>query len=48
MLPIRPRPPGIDAEVVVWGDDAGLHQWLREHGIRSRPVFREPPRTGGN
>jgi hypothetical protein len=30
-------PPGIDAEVVVWGDDAGLHQWLREHGLRSRP-----------
>ena len=29
-------PPGIEAEVVVWGDDAGLRQWLDGHGIRSR------------
>ncbi len=29
-------PPGFDAEVVVWGDDAGLIAWLREHGMRSR------------
>ena len=35
--------PGIDAEVVVWGDDSGLHQWLREHGIRSRPFSLAAP-----
>ncbi|MGA2259696.1 MAG: glycoside hydrolase family 2 TIM barrel-domain containing protein, partial [Thermoguttaceae bacterium] len=39
-----PAPPlGIDAEVVVWGDDAGLDQWLREHGIRSRPFSPTAP-----
>src|SRR5208283_711481 len=35
--------PGIDAEAVVWGNDAGLHQWLREHGIRSRPFSLAAP-----
>ena len=34
---------GIDAEVVVWGDDPGLCQWLHEHGIRSRPFAPSVP-----
>jgi len=29
--------PPIDAEIVLWGDDAELAQWLKQHGVRSRP-----------
>jgi hypothetical protein len=33
----------IDTEVVVWGDDAGLRQWLAGHGIRSRSLSATAP-----
>jgi hypothetical protein len=29
--------PPVSAEVVLWGEDAGLQKWLTEHGIRARP-----------
>jgi hypothetical protein len=39
-----PLPAGqVDREVVLWGDDAGLRQWLSEHGIRSRPFSPTAP-----
>jgi hypothetical protein len=28
--------PKVAGEVVLWGDDAGLEKWLRDHGIKSR------------
>ena len=31
--------PAVEGEVVLWGDDPGLAQWLAEHGIRTRPFF---------
>jgi hypothetical protein len=35
--------PGFDAEVVVWGDDDGLRQWLTAHSIRHRPFSASAP-----
>jgi len=29
--------PPVDAEVVLWGEDAELAKWLADHGIRARP-----------
>jgi hypothetical protein len=29
--------PPVEAEVVLWGEDAGLAKWLAERGLRSRP-----------
>ena len=29
--------PTVEAEVVLWGDDPELAEWLKEHGIRTRP-----------
>lgn len=29
--------PKVDTEVVLWGDDAELVQWLKDHDIRTRP-----------
>lgn len=34
--------PQVDAEVVLWSEDAGLAQWLTAHGIRRRRLA-EPP-----
>jgi hypothetical protein len=34
--------PPVEAEVVLWGEDAGLRQWLTDHGIRTRPFAAEP------
>jgi len=39
----RAPPSGFDAEAVVWGEDAGLRQWLGEHGVRSRQFSRSAP-----
>jgi hypothetical protein len=33
----RAEMPAVEAEVVLWGDDPELAQWLAERGIRSRP-----------
>lgn len=33
--------PLVDAEVVLWGEDPGLRQWLTEQGIRTRPFAAE-------
>ncbi len=35
--------PPVDGEVVLWGEDAPLQQWLVEHGIRVRPFRADPP-----
>lgn len=29
--------PAVEAEVVLWGEDAGLAKWLADHRIRTRP-----------
>jgi hypothetical protein len=34
--------PDIQTEVVLWGDDTELKQWLNTHRIRSRPFATEP------
>lgn len=33
--------PAVTAEVVLWGNDAGLAAWLSDHGIRTRPFTSE-------
>ena len=35
--------PAVEDEVVLWGDDPGLAQWLTGHGIHSRPFSPAPP-----
>jgi hypothetical protein len=35
--------PAVPAEVVLWGEDAGLAKWLAEHGIRARPFSPQAP-----
>jgi len=35
--------PPVDAEVALWGEDAGLAKWLADHGIRARPFAAELP-----
>lgn len=47
--------PAVSAEVVLWGDDPGLAEWLTKHGIRHRryaadaaPVERELIVASGN
>jgi hypothetical protein len=30
--------PKVEAEVLLWGDDAGLPEWLAAHGIKTRPL----------
>ncbi len=35
--------PAVQTEVVLWGDDPGLTQWLAEHEIRSRPFSPAAP-----
>ena len=35
--------PAIDTEVVLWGEDAGLLKWLRDHGIKARPFSSDEP-----
>ena len=35
--------PPVEAEVVLWGEDPVLAQWLKEHGIRTRPLRAEAP-----
>ncbi|OHB80786.1 MAG: hypothetical protein A2V98_26465 [Planctomycetes bacterium RBG_16_64_12] len=37
--------PAVENEVVLWGDDPGLAQWLAGHGIRTRP-FSLLPQAG--
>jgi hypothetical protein len=37
--------PPVEAEVVLWGDDAQLAKWLSEHGIRVRGFSLEPPKA---
>jgi hypothetical protein len=37
------RMPAVETEVTLWGTDAGLSQWLGEHGIRVRPFATEAP-----
>jgi hypothetical protein len=34
--------PPVEAEVVLWGEDAGLAKWLADHGIRTRPFSPAP------
>jgi hypothetical protein len=29
--------PTVDAEIVLWGEDAGLTKWFADHGVRTRP-----------
>ncbi|MCY2988954.1 MAG: glycoside hydrolase family 2 [Planctomycetota bacterium] len=35
--------PPVETEVVLWGTDAGLSQWLTEHSLRVRPFAAEAP-----
>jgi hypothetical protein len=35
--------PPVQAEVVLWGEDADLAKWLNEHGIRTRSFASGPP-----
>jgi hypothetical protein len=35
--------PAVEDEVVLWGDDPGLAQWLAEHAIHSRPFSPAAP-----
>lgn len=35
--------PSVEGEVVLWGDDAGLGEWLSARGIRTRPFSPRPP-----
>jgi hypothetical protein len=35
--------PPVEAEIVLWGDDPTLVEWLRERGIRSRPFSPAQP-----
>ena len=35
--------PEVSAEVVLWGDDAQLRQWLDEHHVKTRPFSAEAP-----
>ena len=35
--------PPVETEVVLWGTDAGLSQWLTEHGVQVRPFAAEAP-----
>ena len=39
--PIRPTCRRSRREVVLWGDDADLAEWLAEHGIKTRPFAAE-------
>ncbi len=34
--------PPVETEVVLWGDDPGLTQWLAAHGISARPLGTAP------
>lgn len=38
--------PAVDAEIVLWGEDPPLQQWLVEHGIRVRPFQADAPAPG--
>jgi hypothetical protein len=35
--------PKVDAEVVLWGEDAQLAGWLKDRGIRTRPIASTAP-----
>lgn len=35
--------PALDTEVVLWGEDAELAQWLGDRGLRLRPFDPDPP-----
>ena len=35
--------PAVESEVVLWGQDEGLAEWLTEHGIRTRPFAPSQP-----
>jgi hypothetical protein len=35
--------PSVNAEVVLWGEDADLASWLAGQGIKTRPFSAEPP-----
>ena len=35
--------PAVEGEAVLWGEDAGLSQWLKTHQIRTRPWAAEEP-----
>ncbi|MBN2022068.1 MAG: hypothetical protein JW809_04680 [Pirellulales bacterium] len=37
--------PPVETEIVLWGDDPGLAQWLAEHKIRTRPWNAAAPAT---
>ncbi len=37
--------PPVSAEVVLWGEDAGLAEWLAGHGIKTRPFSAAEPQT---
>lgn len=34
--------PKVDAEVTLWGDDAGLNEWLQSHEIATKPFEAKP------
>lgn len=35
--------PSVETEVVLWGEDAGLSEWLTQHNIKSRAFSPAPP-----
>jgi hypothetical protein len=37
--------PAVEAEVTLWGEDAGLAAWLSKHDIRTRPFATPGPET---
>ncbi len=39
--------PTVPTEVVLWGEDAGLAQWLAEHKVRTRPYSPLPGSAAG-